>query len=135
MSNVTTKIELSGHFFERNPGKTLYKNIGDMLQGLSGEMERLVADDIRSHEGSMPYWTGWSADHVKGYTTSPTTGKHWTLWAAVGSVTAGMDRKQAIRTKASAATIERRWHPYRRVKSAVYRARAVISADLTKGLE
>ena len=56
-------------------------------------------------------------------------------WAAVGAVTSGMSAKDAIRTKAAAATIERRWGPYRRAKSAVYRSRALISADLTKGLE
>ena len=135
MTNVTTKVELSGNFFTHDPGKTLYANIGLMLDGLASEMEAEVQADIASHAGEMPAYTGWSTSHAVGYRTSPKTGKHWALWAAVGSVTAGMDRKDAIRTKAAAASIERRWHPYRRVKSAVYRSRSVISADLARGLE
>jgi hypothetical protein len=132
---VTTKIELSGNLFRRDPGKTLYQNIGDMLDKLADEMEREVRADISAHEGEMRYWTGWTRDHAIGYRTSPRTGKHWAVWVAVGEVTTGMSREQAIRTKAAAATIERRWHPYRRAKDAAYRSRAVISADLTKGLD
>lgn len=131
---VQTKVELSGNFFTHQPGRTLYRNIGDMLDALSAEMEGIVRGEVLSHAGDMPRWTGWTAGHVSGYTTSPVTGKHWALWAAVGVPTTGMDRKQAIRTKAAAASIERRWHPFRRVKSAVYRSRALISADLAKGL-
>ena len=129
------KIELSGPFFVRDPRKTVRANIRLMLDGLSDELGEAVKGDIVSHQGAMPNWTGWTLDHTYGYTTSPRTGKHWELWAAVATVSAGMDKKQAIRTKAAAATIEARWHPFRRGKSAVYRARALISANLTKGLE
>ena len=118
--SVTTKVELSGNFFVRDPSKTLYRNIGDMLEALAGE---------------MPGYSGWSYDHTVGYVKSGLTGKRWATWAAVGAVTAGMSKKDAIRTKAAAASIERRWHPYRRVKSAVYRSRSVLSADLARGLE
>lgn len=133
MTSLTTRIELTGPFFERDPEKTVRQNIQEMLDALSGEMQDLVRSDIASR--AMPRSTGWSLGHTLGYTTSPRSGKHWQLWAAVGAVTAGMDAKDAIRTKAAAASIERRWHPYRNVKSAVYRARAVASANLSKGLE
>lgn len=135
MTNVTTKVELSGNFFTHDPGKTLYGNIRDMLDALAAEMEGAVQQDIAAREGSMPYWTGWSKDHVVGYTTSAKTGKRWATWAAVGSVTAGMSKAKAIRTKAAAASIEQRFHPYRRVKSGVYRARALLTANLAKNLE
>lgn len=133
--NVTTYVELSGPFFQRDPGKTLYRNIGDMLEKLAAEMQAGVQSDIASHAAEMPAYTGWTHDHAIGYTTSRVTGKRWALWAAVGEVTAGMDKKTAIRTKAAAATIEKRFHPYRRVKSAVYHARAILSADLAKGMD
>jgi hypothetical protein len=83
----------------------------------------------------MPYYTGWTLAKNVGYTTSKKTGRRWTTYAAVGTVTAGMDAKDAIRTKAAAATIERRWHPYRNLKGGLYRARPLITADLAKGLE
>jgi hypothetical protein len=133
--SVTTKVELSGDFFRRQPGKTLRMNVRDMLDALSGWMEGEVRSQIESHAGEMPGWTGWSRDHTIGYTTSAKTGKRWGQWAAVGAVTAGMSRGDAIRTKAAAASIERRWHPYRKVKSAVYRARPIIQANLAKNLE
>ena len=128
-------VTLEGNFFTHDPGKTLYKNIGDMLDALSGDMETAVRGVIEGHAGSMPYYTGWTRDHTFGYTTSPRTGKHWALWAAVATVTQGMSRADAIRTKAAASGIEARWHPFRAVKSAVYRSRALISADLAKNLE
>jgi hypothetical protein len=127
------KIELSGNFFTHDPGKTLYRNIGDMLEGLSGELETSVSGAIRGYP--LPQSIGWTADHVTGYVTSPETGKHWALWAAVGLPTTGMDAPTARRTKAAGASVERRFHPFRQAKSAVYRARALISADLAKGLE
>jgi hypothetical protein len=135
MSGVSLqgKIELSGNFFTHDPGKTLYRNIGDMLEALSDELETSVSGAIRGYP--LPQSVGWTADHVVGYVISPTTGKHWALWAAVGLPTTGMDRATAIRTKAAGASIERRFHPFRQAKSAVYRSRALISADLAKGLE
>ena len=133
--SVTSEVEVSGPFFTRDPRKTFYANLRDMLDKLAAEMETQVKAEISGHEAAMPYWTGYSRDHVVGYTTSKETGKRWSTWAAVGSVTAGMDKKEAIRTKASAATIEARFHPYRNVKRNVYRMRALLTADLTKGLE
>lgn len=132
MTELTVSLE--GPFFTYDPGKTLYHNIGDMLDAIADELEADVRAEIASHEGSMPFYTGWSADHVVGYRTSPKTGKHWAVWAAVASLTSGMSRTDAIRTKAAAAGIERRFHPYRHAKDAVYRSRALLSADLAKGL-
>jgi hypothetical protein len=128
-------VEANGPFFEKDVKRTLYSNIGEMLDKVAAFMEHDVKEQVAGHEGDMPYWTGTSLAHIEGYRVSKRTGKHWSLWAAVGSVTAGMSRKHAIRTKAAAASIEARWHPYRRTKGNIYRSRAVISADLTKGLD
>lgn len=133
--SVSTKITLEGNFFTKDPRKTVRSNIADMLDALADWAEDEVRGDIESHAGSMPFYTGWTADHVRGYTTSPNTGRHWELHAAVAALTAGMGKDDAIRTKAAAASIERRWHPFRRVKAGVYRARPLINANLTKGLE
>lgn len=134
MTAVTTKVELTGNFFTRDPGKTLRGNVKDMLDGLAGEMEREVRGEVESQRGQMPEWSGWTVDHIQGRTHSQ-QGKRWGTWAVVSANTSGMSAADAIRTKAAAASIERRWHPFRRVKSAVYRSRALISADLTKGLD
>jgi len=133
--SVTTKVTLEGDFFKRDPGKTLRANIRDMLDALARWMEAEVRAEIAARQGQMPGWTGWSFRQTKGYTTSGKTGKRWQTWAAVGAVTTGMSKRDAVRTKAAAASIERRFHPYRRVKSGVYRARPIVSANLTKGIE
>jgi hypothetical protein len=130
--SVRTKVTLEGDFFRRDPGKTLYANIGEMLDALAEWMQREIRDDIASHAGSMDEYSGWSWAHTRGRRS---WSKHWAVWAAVEADTQGMSAKDAIRTKAAAATIERRWHPYRRVKAGVYRARPLITANLTEGME
>lgn len=135
MVDLQAKWTLSGNFFTHDPGKTLYANLRDMLDAVAAEMETEVKRDILSRQGEMPYWTGRTLGTVEGYTTSKKTGKRWATWAAVGTVTAGMGKADAIRTKAAAATIERRFHPFRKVKQGIYRSRALLSANLAKNLE
>lgn len=133
-TRVTTKIDLSGNFFTRNPGKTLRQNVRDMNDALADWMETEVKNAIAGNAGQMPNWTGWSRDHIRGRTVSR-VGKRWGTWAVVSAYTEGMTKADAIRTKAAAASIERRWHPFRRVKSGVYRSRPLITANLSKNLE
>lgn len=131
---VKLTVDFEGNFFRRDPGKTFRANVRDMLDDLAEWMEAEVESQVRGHASAMPAWTGWSADHVLGRTTS-VSGRRWGTWARVSSFTGGLERTDAIRTKAAAATIERRWHPFRQVKSAIYRARPLITANLTEGLE
>ncbi len=131
--NVTARVTLDGAFFTRDPGKTLRANVRDMLEGLAAEMEREVKGIIAGAAGSMPGYTGWSYEHTIGRVESY-SGKQWGTWAVVSANTEGMSKADAIRTKAAAATIERRFHPYRRVKGGVYRLRPVLQANLTKGM-
>lgn len=131
---TATQVVLEGNFFKRDPGKTLRMNVRDMLDELAAWMEGEVGGAIASHAGDMPAYTGWTVRNTVGRTVSY-SGKRWGTWAVVSANTDGMSREDAIRTKAAAATIERRWHPYRQVKSAVYRARPLLTANLTEGLE
>lgn len=124
--------EVSGPFFTRDVRKTVRGNIHDMLERAAEAMQAEVRGEIASHAGQMPRYSGWSWAHTLGYTVSPYKGTHWALWAAVNAVTAGMDRETAIRTKAAAAGIERRWHPYRSVRRVARRVMATM--DFTKGL-
>jgi hypothetical protein len=134
MTILTTDVTLSGPFFTKDPGKTLRANVRDLMDALAEQMEGDVKDAIAANAGSMPQYTGWSRDRTVGRTVS-ISGKRWGTWARVSANTEGMSKADAIRTKAAAASIERRWHPYRKAKSNVYRARALITADLTKGLD
>ena len=133
-TRTTAKVELSGPFFTKDPGKTFRGNVRDMMDKLAEAMEDEVRRQIVSHEGQMPNWTGWSASRVRGRTKS-VTGKRWGTTAVVSSYTADLNAKDAKRTKAAGVTIEARWHPYRSVKSGIYRSRPLLTADLAKGLE
>lgn len=131
---LTTRMDFSGPFFTRDPALTVRENIRGMLERLAEEMEKDVQGQIEARAGSMPAYTGWSRNRVVGRTAS-LKGRRWWLHAVVSANTAGMDKPTAIRTKAAAATIERRWHPFRRTSFRVRHSRAVIGADLTKGLD
>lgn len=125
---------LSGPFFENQPSKTFRQNVRAMLDALAEEAEKDIRSQISGKAGSMPAYTGATYDRVIGRTSS-LTGRRWALSAVVSVNTDGMDRVRAIRHKASGASIERRWHPFRRTATAMRASRAVISANLTAGLE
>lgn len=129
--NAST-VELRGPLFEKDPGKTVLENARDMLAELARYGEQKVRADIAARAGRMARYTGWTYEHVKGRVDS-NDGKRWYRHAVVSANTDGMVKAEAIRTKAAASTIERRWHPFRR---AAFASRAAIKkADLAKGLE
>lgn len=128
------QIMLEGPFFERDPAKTFRQNARRLMDSLASEGEADVRSQIAGQAGSMPHYTGWTADTVQGRTSS-LTGRRWALSLVISANTAGMDRKDAIRTKAAGASIERRWHPFRKTARAMRRSRALLVADLTRGLE
>jgi hypothetical protein len=131
---LQTKIEFSGDFFRRDPGKTLRGNVAELMSGLASWMEDTVQTEIQGQAGAMPAYTGYTRNHVVGRTES-IAGKPWRATAVVSANSSGMSRHEAVRTKAAAASIERRFHPFRRVASSVRGARPLITANLTKGIE
>lgn len=133
-SFVASTVDLEGPLFDHDVEQTFESNVQSMLQGLADWGELQVRTDIAGHASQMPYYTGWTFGRVIGRVQS-TYGRRWHWHAVVSANTTGMTRTDAIRTKAAAATIERRWHPFRRTKSAMYRSRPVIMADLAKGLD
>jgi hypothetical protein len=135
---VTSHFDLEGPFFTKDVRKTVIENIGDMLDRAAEAMEQDVRDSIAGHAGSMPYYDGWSWARTIGRRKSG-RGKEWWYHAVVSANTEGgdprvgkLDKRDAIRTKAAAVTIEKRWHPYRKASSAA--RRAIKTLDLTKGL-
>lgn len=136
MASPRSDVELSGPFFTKDVRKTVRQNIMDLMDGLAAEMERDVRSKIAGKEtkGAMPYSTGWTRRHVIGRTRS-VRGRRWQTWARVSVNTQGMTRRQAIRTKAAGASIERRWHIFRRETFRGRRIAKKAYADLTRGLD
>jgi hypothetical protein len=133
MTDLTTRVDFTGPFFTHSPGATLRGNIKAMMTALSKEMEADVRGQIDAKAGAMEFYTGWTRSHVIGRAES-LSHKPWLATAVVSANTNGMSAKDAIRTKAAAASIERRFHPFRRTASAVRGSRALL-ADLARGLE
>ena len=134
------KVELSGDFFTRDPGATLRHNVADMMDALADWM------DEEARAGMAVSGSREALAHTRGYSTSVRTSKHWRVSAAANIVNEGMEPKEAIRvmakvygrTKGKHGTtvgIEKRYHPFRRVRSGVYRSRPIIQANLAKGIE
>lgn len=131
MPNRTqTKVTLTGPFFTQKPGAVIRQNIVLMLEDVSSAMEQEVHQQIAMRASSMPGYTGHTASTIHGRVES-LAGNPWHRWAVVSANTGGMGRKEAIRTKAAASSIEGRWHPFRKVSSSARR----LIRDLAKGLD
>ena len=129
---LAAKVTLSGDFFTKDVGATMSHNARNMMEALGVEMERATKDIVAALP--MPYSTGRQLRQAIGRAHA-NQGKRWTYWATVSANTYGMDKAHAISTKAAAVSMEKRFHPYRRVKGGVYRLRPILTANLTKGLD
>jgi hypothetical protein len=125
-------VDLTGPFFQKDPGLTVRGNIRKMVQGIAEEGEKAARGAIDALP--LPNSVGWTSAHTVGRAES-LSGKSWWLHAVISANTDGMNAKDAIRTKAAASSVEGRYHPYRRTASAIRRSRAVLSANLTAGIE
>jgi len=98
MARPTLAIELSGPFFERQPGKTFRQNI----RGYMARVAEVAAADIQARLGAGGPEGASTRPHVVGRTRS-LTGRQWACTARVSVSTAGLTRPEAIRRMAIAA--------------------------------
>ena len=119
------RASLSGPFFAADPSKTTRRNIRDMMDALAEEAEKDVRAQITSAHVNP---------NVKGYTTSTKTGKRWITSAAVNLIPAGT-KAEAIRNAAILYGRTKGNHPFSRTTRAIRGSRAVLAANLTKGIE
>lgn len=132
--DVSLRMDLSGPFFTRDPRRTVKQNIREMMGRLADETEGDIRRAIAARRGAMPRSAGKTLGALRGRNEA-LSGKDWYQSMVVSVDTSRMDRQQAIATKAAAMTIERRWRPFRRATSTIRRSRAILAANLTKGLE
>lgn len=123
---LKTTIRFEGNFFEKDPASTVRQNIRAMLAALVKE----GASDVQDH---YPVDTGAGRAGVVGRVASR-TGKPWMLHGVISQTHpyawAGGGQRRYLGGKS-----EGKYHMFRRTASRVRAMRAVISADLTKGLE
>jgi hypothetical protein len=132
---IQSEVELTGPFFTRDVRKTVRQNISDFEDAIAEYGQERARAQIEARQGAMPGYTGWTHDRTIGRTRAEARrgGKKWQVTAVISANTDGMGRRDAIRTKAAASGIERRFHVFRSTTFAI-RAR-MKTVNLTKGLE
>jgi len=134
---VRLSVDLSGPFFQGDPGAKLGDNIRRMMAGLAEEGQRLVMGELRAGESSrqaLGMGLGRVSDHVRGRVKS-LTGKQWKASAVISVNNSGLSAAQGIKLMAAASGLEARFKPFRRTTLAIGRSRKILSANLAQGLE
>jgi len=126
VARQSLQIDLSGPLFKADPKKTLRENMRRMLQGLAEEGEEAVRQ-------GWPVLTGAGREGTKGRVAS-LSGKPWQLTAVI-SAQHVYDWPNGGAKQYRGGKAEARRHMFSRAAGALRRARAVLAADLTKGLE
>lgn len=156
MSGVSLSVDLSGPFFERDPGKTLRGNIEQMMAGTAREGERTARESFRAGEGArapISYGQGRVADHVIGRVVSR-IGRKWRASAVISVNTLhGFSQRDARAIMAAGAGrhaptssagrgghgiakgAEQQDHVMRNLARSLRSSRAILTANLTKGIE
>lgn len=137
MTATSVSIDLSGPFFQRDPGKTLRRNITKMVQGLAEEGERSARAAFQSGEGGrrpISRLGGRVSEHIIGRTRS-LSGRQWRASAVISVNNSGLSAREGVALMAAASVVEGRTHIFRGLARIVRQSRAVLYADLTKGLE
>lgn len=141
MLDPKVTIAFEGPFFTKDPTQTIRGNIRAMLEALAEQGQQ----DVQDHS---PVLTGAFKAGVVGRVASM-SGKRWQLhavvsqqhiypWGARRSATVRSGRKIVANSEHAqyrGGKLERRYGMFRRTASRIRSMKALISADLSKGLE
>ena len=120
-----------------NPGETLYENLQRMMRAIAEEGAQAARVNLRSGSGTRALVRATNdrtADHVIGRTQS-LAGYQWTTAAVVQVSHQGLDARESVSLMAAGSSVEGRTHAIRQVATQLRRGRAVLSANLTEGME
>lgn len=134
---TSVTVDLSGPFFERDPGKTLRGNIEKMMEALAAEGERSARSALQSSEGSRAP-IRLIGDHVSAHVVGRVrsrAGKKWRASAVVQVYNEGLDQRRGRSLMAAASVVEKRTRVFRNLRRSIAQARAVLAANLTEGIE
>lgn len=134
---ASAQVDLTGPFFTVDPGETMLHNLQRMMEGIASEGATAAKANLSAGSGSralVRVTHDRVADHVIGRTTS-LSGRQWVSAAVVQVSNHGMDATASRSLMAAASYLEGTGHGIRRVATQVRRARAVLSANLSAGME
>lgn len=135
-------IELSGPFFQRDPGRTFGGNVRLLMDRIAEEGER----DLKSRLAQVPrrHGTGDTARRIVGRTRS-LSGRRWAATTVIGipkpeAATAYSDarkspRQEAISSYAALARIEKLAHPVRDLVRDLRKVAEANADELLKGID
>jgi hypothetical protein len=133
---TSVTVELSGPFFQHDPGETLRENITRMMEALAQEGERAARDAFRATQADrqpISLLGDRISDHVEGRVVS-VRGKRWRASAVVSVHNDGFSALLGKSLMAAASEAERETHIFRSLARNIRNARATY-ADLAKGIE
>lgn len=135
MARDELRVDFKGSFFRGDPRKKVEQNIADLMDALADEADRDVTVQVRVGEaGRRPISSGVQPARVAQHVVGRPAGRPHT--AAVVSIrNRGFSRKQGIALMAAASRVESKTHAFRRTAGRIRRARAIIRANLAKGLD
>lgn len=136
-TSTITRIDFKGPFFKADVNKTMLQNVHKMMTAFAAEGAGYARERLMSGSGSRAMVRELGdrvADHVVGRVMSR-SGKQWTAAAVVQVYNEGLSASESVSLMAAASYVERRTHAIGSVTRQLRSARAVLQADLTKGLE
>lgn len=130
-------FDMSGPFFQVDPGKTMLENVHTMMTGIANEGAAMARTNLMAGSGRralVRLTDDRVADHVIGRTRS-LAGAEWQTAAVVQVSKEGLDRAAATSLMAAGSYVEGSTRGIRKATTQIRRARAILNANLTKGLE
>jgi hypothetical protein len=130
-------IDFTGPFFlNKDPGGTLFTNTRTMMLGIATEGQAVARHNLMVGSSKRDLVSATHdrvADHVVGRVRS-VYNKDWWASAVVSVTNMGLDRTNAVSVMAAGSELESRTHTFLNIRRSVRDFRAILQADLTKGL-
>lgn len=134
---VTARVDFSGPFFKVDPGKTILENVHKMMEAFAQEGATNAQTRLRvgaAGRAGIAEIGDRVADHVIGRVESR-SGRKWTAAAVVQVYNQGLGAGESRSLMAAASYVESRTRAISNVTRQLRGARAVLRANLSKGID
>lgn len=140
MTKLTASIDFDGPFFQVDPGETMLKNLQKMMAGIAEEGATAVRAAYAAGESQrdlVRMTQDRVSEHVIGRVTARPSrgGRHWVSAAVVQVYNEGLSAAESRSLMAAGSYVERRTRAIRSLARQVRSSRAVLTANLTAGME
>lgn len=134
-TKIASTIDMGGPFFTYQPGKTFRQNVRVLMADIAREGEADVKAQLAQGQATRKPMRLVDPDRVSGHVVGRVKnlrGKPWALNAVVSVNNSGLTKAQGQQLMAAAASIEARFHIFRRTSSRLRKANKTNAAELLK---